>query len=236
MKIDRFTFPRFELPKKKREYRDRHQLWAWQVRNFIMANPRFEQLPIKSLLAGILLSLHGDAEVICHHITADTYGNVEELLAAIGNLTCGGTIQEQDPRLVNAFITSKACSTMWNPKIFLGEWEEDEDGFTFPRFELPKKKREYRDRHQLWAWQVRNFIMANPRFEQLPIKSLLAGILLSLHGDAEVICHHITADTYGNVEELLAAIGNLTCGGTIQEQDPRSSRNDKVSTGSHQSR
>ena len=94
-KIDSSTFPTFELPKREAEYFDTHQLWCRQVRNIIQANPGFEQLPMPALHAGILASLQGSANVMCQHIMGDTYATVDLLLAAVGNTTCGGAVQEK---------------------------------------------------------------------------------------------------------------------------------------------
>ena len=94
-KIDSSTFPSFELPKREAEYFDIHQLWCRQVRNIIQGNPGFEQLPMPALHSGILASLRGSTNVMCHHIMGDTYATVDLLLAAVGNTTCGGAVQEK---------------------------------------------------------------------------------------------------------------------------------------------
>ena len=48
--------------------------------------------------------------------------------------------------------------------------------------------------------------------------ALHAGILASLRGSAAVMCQHIMGDTYATVDELLATVGNTTCGGAVQEK------------------
>ena len=137
-KIDSSTFPKFELPKEEREYLDRHQLWARQVRNIIMANPNFNQLPIESLLARILVSLAGKAAIMCQHITGDTYGTVEELLEAIGNATCGGAIQEKANNLFLNRLQHKSedinqfCASL--QMLFNRAFDEDQRSYlTFSR-------------------------------------------------------------------------------------------------------
>ena len=92
------------------------------------------------------------------------------------------------------------------------------DGSFFPIFELPKREAEYFDAHQLWCRQVRNIIQANPGLDQLAMPALHAGILASLQGSASVMCQHIVGATFPTTDALLAAIGNATCSGAIQEK------------------
>ena len=106
-KIDTTTFPSFDLPQKENDYFDAHQLWSRQVRNLIMANQAMQEMPQASLMAGILASLRGDAAVMCQHMTGETYEDVEGLLAAVGNVTCGGAAQAKAINLFNKRYQSK---------------------------------------------------------------------------------------------------------------------------------
>ena len=98
-KIDSSTFPALNLPAKQSEQFDTHQLWCRQVRNIIMANPAMQAMPQQSLMAGILAALRGKAAIMCQHMTGETYLNVDALLTAIGNVTCGGAAQDKASNL-----------------------------------------------------------------------------------------------------------------------------------------